>query len=219
MVRKKSGVPKQKPPKLLTVAAHLPKDPQELYTHCSASWAAIKADPTDFATPYPPGSQVEADLAALLKALQAVESGGTIETTAVRGAAAKVRQDFQMLVKYVQGVLRAGAIENAPGILANILMYVSNVGQRKPKAPFAVEQPPGMASGSVHVIALAVLTALTYGWEVSLDQQTWSVTTTGQSHAVLTGLTPGKTYYFRFRAFRRNGTQTDYSVIVPLLVR
>ena len=98
-------------------------------------------------------------------------------------------------------------------------MYPSNIGQRKPKAALAAVQPPGVASGSVHVIALAVLSALTYGWESSLDQLSWTVTTTGQSRTTLTGLTPGKTYYFRFRAFRRNNTVMDYSQVVTLLVK
>jgi hypothetical protein len=219
MPRKKSGVPKQKPPKLLTVALHLPADPKDLNTHCMVSWAAIKKDTAHFPAPSPPGPEVDADLAALALALTAAEGGNAAATAELKVAADKVKQDFHQLGRYVQGALRSGAIEDAPAILANILMYPSNVGQRKPKAPFAVVQPLGVASGSVHAIALAVLSALTYGWESSLDQQTWTVTTTGQARATLTGLTPGKTYYFRFRAFRRNGTLTDYSQVVSLLVR
>jgi len=92
---------------------------------------------------------------------------------------------------------------------------VSLRGTRKPKPPLAVKQ---RMSGTVTVAALAILNALTYDWEWSVDQATWATTTTGAANATLTGLTPGKTYYFRVRAFLRDGTETAYVGPISLMV-
>jgi len=218
MPRKKSAVPKQKPPKLLTVAAHLPVDEHELHTHCSASLTAIIKE-TALATVVPATSVVTTDLGTLATCLEGAEGNGPIQTAQLKAAAETVRQDFQLLAKSAQRILRTLPLETALAILVNILMYPSNVGKRKPKAPLDVVQPLGWPSGSVHALALAVAGALTYGWESSLDQVTWTVFTTGASEATLTGLTPGKLYYFRVRAFLRGDTLSAYTQVVSLMVR
>jgi hypothetical protein len=207
MPRRKSGVPKQKPPKRLTLAAHLPADDNALFTHCSAGWAGVKADPGTFATPNPTAQQMDGALATLGTALQAAESGSDADKEAAKAAAQTVRNLWGLLVKYVESVRRAVPIAAVPAILASVLMYVSQQGTHKPKQPLAVRQ---MASGTVTLIALAILSALTYDWEWSVDQATWTATTTGVTRATLTGLAPGKTYYFRVRALLRDGTKTDY---------
>jgi hypothetical protein len=219
MPRKKSGVPKQSPPKGLIVATHLPKDAQSLYLHCLMSWAAVKKDVAHFPTPLPSGTELDADSTALGNALEAAEGGGPTALAAVKAAAKKVRQDHGLLAKYVQSALRSVPIEDTPPILAAILMYASNIGKRGPKPPFEVVQPKGMPSGTVHAIALAVVSAQIYHWEASLDQLSWVVTTTSKANALLLGLTPGKMYYFRFRACVRGGTMTDYSQVVTLIAR
>jgi hypothetical protein len=218
MARRRSSVPKQKPLPLLYIATHLPDDPQDLLTHCTASCTAVQKEPA-LANVVPAASVMNADTAALNVALVAAEGGGPIPTSAVETAVASLKQDYQLLAKSVQGILRSGPIEAVPGILSAILMYQSNVGKRKPKAPFEVVQPTTWPSGSVHAIALAVPSAQTYGWEFSVDQKSWTVVTTAQSDAVLTGFTPGTMYYFRFRCFLRNNTETAYSVTFPFMVR
>jgi hypothetical protein len=196
----------------------LPSDDQVLYTHCSASLAGIVKEPA-LANVVPTPASVTIDLNTLSGCLLAAEGAGPIETTELKAAAEAVRQDWQLLAKSVQRILRAGPSEAVPAILANILMYQSNVGQRKPKAPLEVEQPPGWPSGSVHAVALAVVGALTYGWEWSLDQLAWNVVTTGKSFTTLTGFTPGKVYWFRVRAFLRGDTMTAYTQTVSLMVK
>jgi hypothetical protein len=57
---------------------------------------------------------------------------------------------------------------DVPPILANCMMYASNVGSHKPKAPIAAYHAG--TSGSVKLVALAILGALTYEWEWSVDQ-------------------------------------------------
>jgi hypothetical protein len=206
-----------KAPRTLNVALYLSRNPQALYVHCSASWAAIKADTAHFATPYPPAGVVEPHLAALASALTANEGGSPAETAALEGAAKLVRQDFHMLGKYVEGTLRASPLEDAPAVLANILMYVSKVGQRSPKAELALTH--GATAGTALATALAVDQATAYFWEVSADQQSFAVgATTSQAHATLSGLTPGKLYYFRLRALKRDGTMTSYSQVVSFMV-
>jgi hypothetical protein len=220
MARKKSGVPKQKAPRLLNIATHLPDEEPALLTHCSASWGEVQKDTAHF------GAQITAATGTLTPALAALglavtnsEGGGPVETAELKAAAEQVRQAFNLMAKSLQPVLRGLPPDQVPAILANILMYASNVGARPPKKPFDVLQPADWPSGSVHLVALAVLGALTYGYEVSLDQQSWTVQTSGKCQATVVGLTPGKLYYFRFRCFLRDDTLTAYSTVIGLIVR
>jgi hypothetical protein len=85
------------------------------------------------------------------------------------------------------------------------------------KQDFAVKDGP--LSGQVKLIAKAILRALLYFWEFSLDQKTWSTAPdTSKAKTILAGLTVGQTYYFRFRARTRTG-MTDYSQILSLMIR
>ena len=67
-------------------------------------------------------------------------------------------------------------------------------------------------------LALPFTSALVYTWEWSLDQVSWTTALqTSKAKAVLSGLTVGKVYYFRFRVLTRKGKQ-DPSQVVNLLV-
>jgi hypothetical protein len=213
---KKSGSPKKKT-KGPRIALHLPKDAQGLYTRGLAIWSAIKADAAHFPNPYPPAAEIDADLTGLGGALQAAVGGDPIAMVALQVAADKVRQTLELLGRYVQSVVRAGPIEDAPAIISSVLMYESNVGQRPPKPELDAKQ--GTPSGIVRLIALAVASAMVYYWEYSLDQQTWTADSqTAQAQSSIVGLTSGKAYSFRFRAFTRASGMTDDSQIVSLIV-
>lgn len=85
------------------------------------------------------------------------------------------------------------------------------------KAEFEVKD--GLGKGQAQLIARAVYSALLYFWELSLDQTTWtSALDTSAARALLTGLTVGQTYHFRFRARTRKG-MSDYSQVVSHVVR
>ena len=85
------------------------------------------------------------------------------------------------------------------------------------KDDFAVKDGPG--TSQVQLIARAIPKALLYFWELSVDQKVWSpALDTSSANAVLTGLTAGQTYYFRFRTRTRKG-MTDYSQVLSHLVR
>jgi hypothetical protein len=218
MPRKAKTQKSTKKPRAPRVAMRLPTAPDGLHTRCTAIWTAVKADTVHFPSPYPPAAEVEGDLAALGSALQAAEGGSVADTAALYVAADKVRQTFEQLGKYVQSVVRAGPIEDAPAIIANVLLYTSNVGKRAPKPELEVRD--GETSGRVVLIALAVAQAVAYFWDYSVDQATWSTgAQSAQANSSIAGLTPGKMYFFRFRALKRDGTTTEPSQIVSLLVR
>ena len=213
----KTAQPKKAPPPNVNVAADLPKDPGDLYTRCLASWNAIKADTAHFPTPTPAATVVDPVLAALSSSIQAAEGGTPAEKAAVRTAVRNVHTVWSQVRPYVQGVLRTLPIADVPTILANIGMYASNTGKRPPKPPLAVKD--AAVSGSARAEALAVADAVTYQWDWSVDQTTWSTMTTAKCYAVISGLTPGKLYYIRVRAFLRDETTTNVIATIPFIAR
>jgi hypothetical protein len=76
----------------------------------------------------------------------------------------------------------------------------------------------GLASGAVKLDARVVARDASYYWQWSMDMLAWeSLAETKKASTTITGLTPAKTYYFRFRALTRKG-MTDWSQIISLLV-
>jgi hypothetical protein len=215
MPRNATRAPKPKPPRPLNVATRMSQDDAQLYNDCSAGWAGVKADPTHFPSP-PAAAEMDASLTALGSALKDVGTGGPAEKEAVRTAATKVRGLWGQIANYVEACLRKIPIEETPPILANVKMYRSRAGAHKPKPPLRAKHGP--VSGSAILDALAIVHALTYAWEWSTDQQTWQTTTTGKTRAKVYGLTPGKLYWFRVRAFLRDGTTTDWVASVDLMM-
>jgi hypothetical protein len=198
------------------IAMKLPTDPGELRTRCEAAWPLIKARFQN--NTYPPASEVEQELKVLAVALTDAEDGDAAAVKVLGVAANKVRATFNLLGRVAERMVMAGPAQEASGTIASMLMYESQVGQRGPKPELEVKD--GEVSTTVLIIALAVESALTYMWEYSFDNVSWSLSRqSGQSRCTLTGLTPGRVHYFRFRAFLRNGTTTDPSVVVPFLVK
>ena len=208
MPRRKSGsasTAKTKPVHV-TLAALLPTNPADLLSHCTASWDAIKADTVHFPTPPSPAT-LDAALTGLSKSLQEAETGGPVEMAALAASVRQVHTLWGLLTKYVQLQLRGLPVTEVPPILATILMYWSKVGTRPPKAALAAKDGP--TGGTARAIALAILHALTYTFEWSGDGQSWSSLTSAKTRVLLTGLTPGKQYTLRLKAFLRDGTTTD----------
>lgn len=215
MPKKKKKAKKKRFPR---IAMHLARAPQELYTQCSGIWQSVKADPKHFGTTFPPSTQVDDDLKELGDALVVAESGAPADLDALEQAADKVRRTFTMLGKFTESVVHAGPVEEASSLISSVHMYESNVGARPPKPALALQDV--LPSGSVRIDALALEGAASYYWEVSVDQVTWTeFARSAQAHATATGLTPGKVYYFRFRALLRREGMTDYSQVVNHLVR
>jgi hypothetical protein len=137
--------------------------------------------------------------------------------------AVKVRRDAKVALLKKLEPLRAvvqlavdAQLDQAATVAESAKMKLRKVATHA-KADFAADDGPG--TGQVHLVAKAVLKALLYFWELSLDQKVWTVALdTSAAHAVLAGLTVGQTYYFRFRARDRKG-MTDYSQVLRHVVR
>jgi hypothetical protein len=137
--------------------------------------------------------------------------------------ATKVRKDaFKALVKTLDAlrIVAQIAVDATPSQAATLATEAGMKLRRatlRTKADFAVVDGPN--SGSVHLIAKAIAKAVLYYWEVSSDQKSWSVAAeTTKANAILTGLTPGQTYWFRFRVRTRKG-MSDYSILLSYIVR
>jgi hypothetical protein len=212
----KKKVKKTKPPRPPHIAMQLPRDPTALHVRCLAILAAVLADPAHFGTPFPAPAQITADLTALGNALQAAEGGDPAAIVAVQVAAVKVRADFKQLGVYIEGVVRSVPPADAPALIANVLVYESKIGKRSPKPEIGVKQQA--MPGTVLVTLLAVAHATMYYYDWSVDQASWTTIQSQKARLVISGLTPGKVYYFRFRAFTRAGGMGTYSQVVSLTV-
>ena len=220
MPRKKSGIPVQQEPKPLTLAAHLPGTPEELQPHVATMLGAIAADTSHFAPIASDVTNGQADNGKLATTIQAAKNGGEPEKQAMLAADNVVRQDVREIVPKVQGILRKLPPALVPGILANILLFQSHVGERPPKVPLDAKDPKPAVSGSVLLVALAIAGALTYGYEWSPDQSNWTMGgKSGKARFIIEGLTPGKQYWFRMTAFLRDGTTTQPVFAGPHIVR
>jgi len=178
--------------------------------------ATALANNPSFPTPNPPLATLLADIAALNTAETAVLSRtkGAVEN---RNAKLEiVRTDLENLKVYVQSVAQAAAPANAAAIIESAGMTGRTVTLHD-KPALAVKQ--GSVSGSVNVAAKAVGRTAAYSWEYSTDQKTWtSMPSTLQAKTGLSGLTVGTTYYFRFQALTRTGTDT-WSQVVAFVVK
>jgi hypothetical protein len=135
-----------------------------------------------------------------------------------------VRSDAQLAMMKTLVVLLAivqAAVDAAPAQAATLATSAA-MRLRKPSArtkeAFAVKDGPN--SGQAHLIAKALVGALLYFWEFSLDGKTWTVAPdTSAANSILTGLTVGQTYSFRFHARLRKTGMSDYSQILTHTVR
>jgi hypothetical protein len=217
--KKKKGAGPKKPTRGIRVAAHLPPhDPVADYNQINASWTAIKNDATHFPNP-PFGAEVDQEVAALGTAIQNAQGGDPAAVAEMHVAADKLKTTWSQVVKWVEGKLRAGAWEETPAILANILMYASKVGQRKPKDDITVAPLP--APGSALVTLKRIANAVHYVLESSADGQTFAFAAeSAKTKVTLAGLPVGKLLYLRYKAFvRGDNVWTAYSVVVTFMLK
>ncbi|MFO0760086.1 MAG: fibronectin type III domain-containing protein [Byssovorax sp.] len=164
--------------------------------------------------PSPPQLEMEAkDLAAA----NAKAKGGGPGVVADRDAKHKhLEGNLDHVVDYVKGVVTTQAPDSPTAAT-----WILSTGLSIRKIP-SVLKPPllarhGQASGEIRLAARAVAPAAVYFWESSQDQITWSVLpVTMHAKTVVTGLTPGQVYSFRFRAHTRKG-MSAYTDAVKLM--
>jgi hypothetical protein len=184
------------------VALKPPKTAPELLVLARTIVEAMRGN-SWFPAPVPSLATVQAAIDRLAEAEVAALSMTVGLKQARNSARAALVALLHRLKAYVQGV----ADENpdlAASIIEGAALSVAARGD-KAKAPFAILQ--GGVSGSVRLVAKAVTKVASYEWQLSKDAgKTWvDLPTTLQAKTTVSGLTPGMTYGFRFRAIKRPG--------------
>ena len=197
--------------------AKLPTKPSPLATRAEGIATAVDEDKVNFPTTVPEATQTHTDVATFRLAIQAAEgrAAGAVASRNVQAHA--VRHDVALLVNVIQGVANKLPHDAAVQLITSKLLSVSQVGERPPKAALTVTQGP--VPGSVKLSALALGRPASYFFEVSSDEKTW--TAQPEVHVArisITGLTPGQTYYFRFRGLVKS-VPKDYCPVVAFIVK
>jgi len=117
---------------------------------------------------------------------------------------------------YVQSVADADR-ENAAALIQSSGMHASAAAPPRQRGFAAM---PGLVSGTVKLEAIAAAKRAAYEWEYSLDGgKTWLVApVTLKARTSISGLTPGASVCFRYRAVTKAG-QGDWSQPVSIIVR
>ncbi len=197
----------------ILVVLGLPTRARDLIAFVKAVIAKMANNP-NFTTPTPTLATVSSALAAYETAETAMQT-----TKGVKGDRAAKRSalvaTLRHLRDYVQQICEAN-VENALAIAESANMRLRSMPVRI-KAALTITQ--GLVSGTVVCDAKAVAKQATYYFCYSVDEKNWvSVPETMKSKVTISGLTPGQTYYFRFRALTRKG-MGDPSQIVSFLVK
>ena len=185
-----------------------------LIERVSAIATAMAENKATFPSPTPSIPTVQADVAALVTAQNALKS--KTGSRADRDTKAKVVvADAGQLHAYVQLLVNASP-ENAESIATQAAMTLRRKGSRS-KPSLAVKQT---VSGTVTVVAKATRGAAVNEWQYSTDGgKTWNdVPPTTKAKTLITGLTPGVTVSYRQRAVTKTG-RTDWSPTVIAVVQ
>jgi len=183
----------------------IPRSDPAALAFCNSILA--KTDPTqnaDFKPTPPELAKLATDAAAYATAISTARGGGTAATKVLKAARKKVVADLGHVRDRVQQVAETKATPaDAAAVIVGAGLSVKKRTKRN-KPPVRAVQGP--TSGSAWLELLRVAKIATYFWVFSLDQKTWTnVPETMKAKLLLTGLTPGQTYYFKFRALTRQG--------------
>jgi hypothetical protein len=196
------------------VSLNLPKQAPALILYAEQIVKAMTNNAA-FPTTVPP----LATIAATIAALQAAETAAGART---KGAVAtrnetqtQLESELHQLKATVQGAADAN-VENGTSIIQSSGMAVRKTAARPPRA-FAAKA--GTVSGSAKLVTLSAGRA-SYEWQSSPDGgKTWtSLPSTLQAKTTVTGLQPGSTAMFRYRAVTKTG-EGDWSQPVALIVK
>jgi hypothetical protein len=198
-----------------TVALAMPRSVPALIAYAQNVVTRVTGNPS-FPPPIP-------QLAAVTKAigeLQVAEAGAI---SRIKGSAA-VRNDkrrelvaaLEQLKAYIQGVADADQA-NGAAIIQSAGVAVRKTTTRKPRV-FSAKQ--GTVSGTALVHATVAARRASYEWQYSIDGgKTWTLLPpTLQAKTFVTGLLPGSTVEFKYRAVTRTGAE-DWSQAVSLLMQ
>jgi hypothetical protein len=193
----------------------LPTKVPALITYAEAIVKGMTGNPS-FPSPTPP-------LATVSQAISDLQVAETAALSRVKGAVATRNEKrtalvalLQQLRTHVQTVADA-CPENAPSIIQSAGIAVKKTPVHA-KRVFAAKA--GTVSGTVKVVAEAAARRASYDWEYSTDGgKTWlTMPSTLQAKTSLSGLTPGATVQFRYRAVTKTG-EGDWSQPTAFMVK
>jgi hypothetical protein len=192
----------------------LPKPVTKLSTFAKSVVAAMTNNPS-FPSPNPALAVIEADDAELdaAEALVLTRAHGKAKARDVKLAV--LRDDLEHLRAYVQEVADLDPT-TAASVVESAGMSVKGPPTRN-KEPFVAKQ--GGVPGSAHLVAKAVAKRASYEWQVSADGTNFTTArTTIQAETTLTGLAPGRLYYFRVRPGTKAGLG-NFSQVISFYVQ
>ena len=193
----------------------LPTRVPALITYADGIVKAMTYNPS-FPSPTP-------SVAAVTDAINQLQVAETAALARTKGAVATRNEKRAALVSllqhlraHVQSTADANA-ENAASIIQSAGIAVKKTPVRAPRV-FAAK--PGLVSGSVTLVTHAAARRASYDWEYSTDAgKTWvTAPSTLQAKTTVSGLTPGATVVFRYRAVTKKG-EGDWSQPSALMVK
>jgi hypothetical protein len=199
----------------ITVVLRLPKrSPGKSILYAKYIAACMQGNPY-FPSPTPPIATLVAHIAELDQA-HVVARTKALGTAKARDAKLRVvEDDLKTLRSCVETVANTYAFEEGVAVVKSAGMDVKGrTGPRK--APASIKQ--GGVSGCVVLNVRHPGIVTSFDWQQSVDGTTWTdARQTVHAKLVLTGLTPGVRYSFRFRTLTRKG-KSDWSDPLALLV-
>ncbi len=175
---------------------------------------AMTSNPS-FPTPTP-------TLAAVTDAINRLQTAETATLSRTKGAATSRNEKRATLVKlmdqlrnYIQTTADA-SVETSASMIQSAGLAVKKPAVRPPRV-FAAKQ--GAVSGSANLVTNSAAHRASYEWQYSTDAgEPWlAAPSTLQSKTTISGLTPGATVMFRYKAGTKKG-EGDWSPPTSLLV-
>ena len=193
----------------------LPNKVPALITYAQGIVKAMTGNPA-FPSPTP-------TLAAVTEAINELQTAETAALARTKGAVAvrnEKRAALVALLQQLRGHIQATA-DASPETAGSVIQSAGIAVKKTPvraKRVFAAKFGP--VSGSVHLVTDAAARRASYEWQYSTDGgKTWvSAPTTLQTKTTITGLTPGASVVFRYRAVTKAG-EGDWSQPQTLMVK
>jgi hypothetical protein len=204
----------RKPVIIPWVVLKLPRKDKDLDHHAQGVCTGL-ANNTYCPSPTPTLAELLALSAAYTKAVAA--ANGKKDPVLI-----KARKDARTALKAALSHLRdciQGIVEKNVPLAESIAASVNMTIRKIPiYAKAALSISPGELSGEVLLVAKAIADASCYYWQYSVNQTAWtSGPETSKATLTIPGLTPGQTYWFRFRVLTRKGL-TEWSQPISHLI-
>jgi hypothetical protein len=169
---------------------------------------------TNFTTPSPTLAVLTADVNALdaAESLAHTKAKGTAEARNAKKET--LLKDLHALLAYVQ-IIADNNPTNAEAIILS-----SGMGVRKTSVKHISDFKAinAKVSGNVMLSVKAANKRASYEWQISTDQETWTfLPVTLQAKTLVSGLSPGTRYYFRYKSVLREG-ESGWSHVESVIV-